>query len=62
MITLQSPEIFRDLGFPTLKKVTKLAKEVGIPTLVHCCGKAKELVKICAEEIGLTVRENGKAT
>jgi len=54
MITLQSPEIFRDLGLPTLKKVTKLAKEAGIPTLVHCCGKAKELVKICAEETDLS--------
>ncbi len=54
MITLQSYEIFRDLGLPTLKKVTKLAKEAGIPTLVHCCGKAKELVKICAEETDLS--------
>ena len=52
-MTLQSPEIFRDLGLPTLKKITKLAKEAGIPTLVHSCGKEKELVKICAEETDL---------
>ena len=54
MITLQSPEIFRELGLPTLKKITKLAKDAGIPTLVHCCGKEKEMVKICAEETDLS--------
>ncbi len=53
-ITLQSPKIFRELGLPTLKKVTKLAREAGIPSLVHSCGKEKELVKICAEETDLS--------
>ena len=53
-MTLQSPEIFRELGLPTLKKITRLAKEAGIPTLVHSCGKEKELVKICAEETDLS--------
>ena len=50
MLTLQSPSIFRELGLSTLKRVTKLAKAAGIPTMVHSCGKEKELVKICAEE------------
>ncbi len=53
-LTLQSPKIFRELGLPTLKKITKLAREAGIPTLVHSCGKEKELVKICAEETDLS--------
>jgi len=53
-ITLQSPELFRKFGLPTLKKVTKLAKEAGLPSLVHSCGKEKELVKICAEETDLS--------
>lgn len=53
-ITLQSPEIFRELGLPTLKKITSLAKEAGIPTLLHSCGKERELVKICAEETDLS--------
>ncbi|OGS22012.1 MAG: hypothetical protein A2252_08320 [Elusimicrobia bacterium RIFOXYA2_FULL_39_19] len=52
-ITLQSPDIFRKLGLPCLQKITKLAKDAGIPTLVHACGKAKDLVKICAEETDL---------
>lgn len=53
-ITLQSPEIFRELGLPALKKITKLARAAGIPTLLHSCGKEKELVKICAEETDLS--------
>ena len=52
-ITMQSPEIFRRLGLPTLKVVTRMAKEAGIPTMLHSCGKEWELVKICAEETDL---------
>ncbi len=54
-ITLQSPQIFRELGLPTLKKVTKMAKEAGIPTCLHSCGLERELVKICAEETDLSI-------
>lgn len=53
-ITLGSPQIFRQLGLPTLKKITRLAKEAGIPTNLHSCGKERELVKICAEETDLS--------
>ncbi|MFH1538334.1 MAG: uroporphyrinogen decarboxylase family protein [bacterium] len=52
-ITLQSPTIFRELSLPTLKVITKLAKEAGVPTMMHSCGKARDLVKICAEETDL---------
>jgi len=52
-LTLQSPEILRKLGLPTIRKVTRIAKEAGIPTLLHACGKEKELVKMCAEETDL---------
>lgn len=54
-ITLQSPQIFRELGLPTLKKVTKMAKQAGIPTCLHSCGLERELVKICAEETDLSI-------
>lgn len=53
-LTLQSPEIFREIGLPTLKKVTRMAKHAGIPTCLHSCGLEKELVKICAEETDLS--------
>jgi uroporphyrinogen decarboxylase len=53
-ITLQSPDLFRKFGLPTLKKITKLAKDAGLPSLVHSCGKEKDLVKMAVEETGLS--------
>ena len=53
-ITLQSPALFRKLSLPTLKEVTRRAKEAGIPTLMHCCGKARVLAGMAAEETDLS--------
>lgn len=53
-ITLQSPKIFRELSLPTLKIVTKWAMEAGIPTMMHSCGRARDLVTMCAEETDLS--------
>lgn len=52
-ITLQSPELFRKLSLPTIKKVTKMAKEAGIPTILHSCGKERALVEMVANETDL---------
>ncbi len=52
-ITLQSPPIARELALPTIKKLTAMAKAVGIPTMIHSCGKERILVKWCAEETDL---------
>ena len=52
-ITLQSPEIFRKLSLPTIKKITKIARDAGILTGVHSCGREYDLVKMCAEETDL---------
>ena len=54
-LVFQSPDIFRELVLPMLKKVTGLASEIGIPTHVHSCGPETELVKMAAEETALTV-------
>ena len=51
----QSPQTFRELGLPIVKKITSLAKEHGLPSHIHSCGPEKELVRICAEETDLTV-------
>lgn len=51
--TLQSPKIFRDLSLPTLKRITRMAKEAGIPTMLHSCGKQREMVEIVANETDL---------
>ncbi len=53
-ITLQSPAIARELTLPTIKILTRMAKEAGVPTMLHSCGKEKALVKMCAEETDLT--------
>ena len=51
--TLQSPEIFRDLSLPTLKRITRMAKEAGIPTMLHSCGKQRDMIDILARETDL---------
>ncbi len=52
-ITLQSPRIARELSLPTIKKLTRMAKQAGVPTMIHSCGKERALVKWCAEETDL---------
>jgi uroporphyrinogen decarboxylase len=54
-LVFQTPEIFRELVLPALKRVTELAAEIGIPTHVHSCGPETELVRIAAEETKLTI-------
>jgi len=38
LLTLQSPKRFRELSLPTLKKITKMAREAYIPSHLHSCG------------------------
>jgi uroporphyrinogen decarboxylase len=54
-LMINNPEpIFRILGLPTLKEVTRICKEAGVPTQIHCCGPEADLVRICAEETDLS--------
>ena len=53
-LTLGSPDLFRRYGLPTLKELTARAAKHDIPTLLHSCGRARELAKICAEETDLS--------
>ncbi len=48
MITLQSVEIMREFSLPALKKLTKIFKNAGIVTSLHCCGKERALVEDAA--------------
>jgi uroporphyrinogen decarboxylase len=52
-ITMQSPKLAREFGLPTIKKLTAMAREAGVPTMLHSCGKERILVKWCAEETDL---------
>ena len=51
--TLNTPGAFRELSLPALKKITRMAREAGVPTMLHSCGKERELARICAEETDL---------
>lgn len=52
-ITLQSPEIWRKLSLPSLKKITKMCKEAGVICGIHSCGKEMYLIETCANETDL---------
>jgi len=52
-LTMQSPKIARRLSLPTIQTLTRMAKEAGVPTMLHSCGKEKLLIKWCAEETDL---------
>lgn len=52
-ITLQSPKIARELSLPTIQKLTRMAAAAGVPTMLHSCGKERQLVRWCAEESDL---------
>jgi len=50
-----NPEpIFRKLALPTLRGITRVCKDAGIPSQIHCCGPEYSLVKIAAEESDLS--------
>ncbi len=49
-ITLQSPEIWRKLSLPTIKKISKICREAGVISGIHSCGKEMYLIETCANE------------
>lgn len=49
-----TPAILKDIMLPCLQKITRMCKDAGIPSQVHCCGPEREMVKICAEETDLS--------
>lgn len=52
-IAMQSPKLARKFCLPTIKALTRMAREAGVPTMLHSCGKEQILVKWCAEETDL---------
>ncbi|MHB9133820.1 MAG: uroporphyrinogen decarboxylase family protein [Armatimonadota bacterium] len=54
MLVFNTPDIVRDLTLPCLQEITRICKEAGIPSQIHCCGPERELVQMCAEETDLT--------
>ena len=52
-VTLQSPEIWRELSLPTLKKITRMCRQAGVICGVHSCGKERYLLETCYQETDL---------
>lgn len=52
-ITLQSPEIWRKLTLPSVKKIAEICKQAGVISGVHSCGKERYIVEACANETEL---------
>ncbi len=49
-ITLASPALARKYALPSLQTQSKITKQAGLPTMLHSCGKNRELIKMLAEE------------
>jgi len=52
-ITLASPALFDKYALPTIRKVTAMCRQAGLPTMLHSCGKEEYLVRRCVEETDL---------
>ena len=48
MITMQSLEIMKEFSLPALTQLTRMFKQAGIITSLHCCGKERALVELAA--------------
>ncbi|MDD5688288.1 MAG: uroporphyrinogen decarboxylase family protein [Elusimicrobia bacterium] len=53
LLIFNTPKIVRELTLSSFKKITKMCKEAGIPSQIHCCGPEKALIEMCAEETDL---------
>lgn len=54
LLVFNTPKILRDIALPTLKKITKMCKDAGVPSQIHCCGPERALVEMCANETDLS--------
>jgi uroporphyrinogen-III decarboxylase len=49
-ITLASPELARKYALPALSRFSRLAKDAGVPTMLHSCGKNRILADMLNED------------
>lgn len=54
LLVFNTPKVLRDITLPTLQKITKMCKESGVPSQIHCCGPERALVEMCAKETDLS--------
>jgi uroporphyrinogen decarboxylase len=53
MLVFNTPAMVRELALPWLQELTRICKEAGVPSQIHCCGPERALVKMSAEETDL---------
>jgi uroporphyrinogen decarboxylase len=54
LLVFNTPDMIRELTLPALKAITRICKEAGMVSQIHCCGPERELVEMCARETDLT--------
>jgi uroporphyrinogen decarboxylase len=52
-LTLSSPELVRKYALPTIKKVCRMAKQAGVLTMLHSCGKSMAFLDMLVNETEL---------
>ncbi|MCL2834868.1 MAG: hypothetical protein FWD78_16985 [Treponema sp.] len=48
-LTLSSPELVQKFAIPTITKICKMAKEAGILTMLHSCGKSMAFLEMLSK-------------
>lgn len=54
LLVFNTPAILRDIVLPALQEITRICKDAGIPSQIHCCGPERELVEMAALETDLS--------
>ena len=52
-LTLSNPELVRKYSLPTIQAITAMAKQAGIPTMLHSCGKSAAFLEMLYAETDL---------
>ena len=53
LLIFNTPKILRDITLPTIQKITKMCRDAGMVSQIHCCGPERALVEMCAHETDL---------
>lgn len=52
-LTLSNPELVRRFCLPSIQAITAMAKQAGVPTMLHSCGKSAALLEMLYAETDL---------
>ena len=52
-LTLSSPELVKKYAIPTIKKICRMAKQAGVLTMLHSCGKTMAFLDMLVNETEL---------